>query len=175
MDHPNPFAPLPTQSVAVGESTVLRREGQDIVTPINTTWPARCIKCNASVPAADYVAKVQWVPRWVIFVFVLSNLIGLILFFVKRRRFTLQVGLCAEHRAARTRNMWIGGAVMGAGALFVMAGISMDIEVLGILGGMAALGGLIGLAIASNLFRIMKVEGDFAWVRGSGPFYDSLG
>jgi hypothetical protein len=152
----------------------LRREGDDIVTPIDTTWPARCVKCNRPVRSADFVMKAQWVPRWVIFLFVISWLIGLIVYLFKRRRFQLTLGLCEEHRASRTQNMFIGGGLVILGVVLMVVSAVEDVGVGAALGGVTLLGGILWTAISANLMMIKKVEGNYAWVRFKGPFFESV-
>jgi hypothetical protein len=172
----NPFAPLPTTPTGGGgETGVLSRDGKWIVKPLTATWPERCVVCNASVPASDFNAKLTWTPRWVIFVFLVSRLIGLILFFVKRKTINLHVGLCEAHRGARRTKMWIGGGVMAAAMMFGGAGIALNAGALIGLGGLTFLGGIVVMALGAMVVKAHKVEGDLAWVTAGQAFTDSIG
>lgn len=115
-----------------------------------------------SVPASAYHAKLTWTPRWVIFVFLLSRLIGLILFFMKRRTVNLHVGLCEEHTDRRRMHLFGWGGTLGMSVLMGVGGAAMDSGPALDLAGLAFFAGLIGLALKAAVLRVHKVEGEQA-------------
>ncbi len=173
MSSDNPFAPLPSSSVSSPSGTVYA-EGNVVVSPVTATWPARCVHCNANVSAADFKAKPVWYPKWVIIVFLLSRLIGLILFFWKRRVLDLNIGLCEEHRRKRSTWMWGGGGAAAFGFVVLGVALAADMPVLMIGFALLFLGGLIVLALGARTVTPMSVEGDIARLKVGQPFLESL-
>lgn len=170
----NPYEALPGSPTPTGGTEGLTRDGKYVITAVTATWPARCVKCNRGVPAAAYHAKLTWTPRWVIFVFLLSRLIGLILFFVKRRTVNLHVGLCEEHTERRRMHLFIWGGTLGMSVLMGVGGAAMDSGAALAVAGLAFFTGLIGLALTAAVLRVHKVQGEQAWVLAGEPFLHSL-
>jgi len=145
-----------------------------VVSPIAATWPARCVHCNANVPAADFKAKPVWYPKWVIIVFLLSRLIGIILYFWKRRTLDLNIGLCEEHRRKRSMAMWGGGGAAAFAFVVLGAGLALDMPELFIGFLLLFVGGLIVLALGARTVTPMSVEGEVARLKVGQPFLESL-
>lgn len=135
----NPYEALPGNPLAPGGAQGLTSDGKYVITAVTATWPARCVKCNRGVPSAAYHAKLTWTPRWVIIVFLLSRLIGLILFFMKRRTVNLHVGLCEEHTERRRMHLFVWGGTLGMSVLMGVGGAAMDSGVALVLAGLAFL------------------------------------
>lgn len=175
MSTDNPFAPLPTGSGLFDQNTSELRvvEGR-VYSPVVATWPARCVVCNCAVPEADFNLKMVWYPRYVILVFIFIRLIGIILYFVKRRTVSLNIGLCEEHRSQRRMYQWIGGGSIVAGFAMLLLWISLGKSVLIIFGLVALLGGAITLGLGTRLMSVVNVEGDTAELKIKGEFYESI-
>lgn len=150
------------------------QHGGVIISPVTATWPARCVKCNVSVPSADYRAKITWYPRWTLFVFIVSRLIGLILMMVKRRTVLLNIGLCEVHRAARSQRVMIGGGLLLLGVLGFAAGIALESTGMLIGGPILLLVGIIVMAVSWSPVKVQKVEGEIAYLKADESFVNSL-
>lgn len=170
----NPFQPISFTNQGISEVTA---EGDFVRTPLKATWPPRCVVCNADVPAADFNAKLVWYPRWVIFVFLLSRLIGLVLFFIKRKQLNLHVGLCEEHKSMRRQGMIGGVLAIVFGVLFFVGMVFMReaVAIFMMLGGGFAclIAGVLLLRRAAILVP-KGVEGEEALVKVGLPFLESL-
>ena len=176
----NPYSPLPTSLGTSDLTGEIVQDGNLVRTPVTATWPSRCVKCNASVPAPDFKARLQWYPRWIPLLFLIGWPIALIVMMVKRRWVNLQIGLCDTHR--QSRRMWIAGffGAFAFGVLVAFAGFSVGRPnegigaIVGFLGIIGAFVGLIGGLLAIPPLRVTRVEGDVAWVKVKPEFLASL-
>jgi hypothetical protein len=142
------------------------RDGKLLVTIKDATLPNRCIKCNA--PAMKLLKRqVEWYPRYVLLVFLLIRIVGIILYFCLRRRATIYIGLCEDHINKRRFGMLIGGSVMTAGFLLFFGQMSSDPNIgLIMLGLMMA---LVGICVMVSVYRTVsatKIEEPYVWVKG---------
>jgi hypothetical protein len=145
------------------------QDGADLVMSKDAELPDRCIKCNA--PAEGYRLKrnLSWhSPWWFLLIFV-SLLVYVIVALCIRKRATIWVGLCPEHRAARQRtirNAWLFGAVTFCaliGSLLVF-----EAEYTGMLMGLgtvlvivAACYGIIG----ARTVVVKRIDDRFVWLQ----------
>lgn len=133
----NPYAAPQTTFEKPVPATGCRREGKILIVPKDAGLPHRCVKCNA--PAQMESRKFAW-HSWGYYLLILVNIIlYAIVATLVQKRAKIEIGLCADHRARRTK--WrIAAAVLLAGAIAaLMAGLD-DVEANAPYNGLAILG-----------------------------------
>lgn len=171
----NPFAPLPEETVTPRQlaphmADVVR--DRDLVrTPVNATWPCRCVRCNADVPSADRELALWWTPTWVWWLLPALGVWGLAVALMGKR-VRVRVGLC-DACARRHRNLL--AAFVGMLAVGVTVGCAgADEPGFFRAGALITLVGVAGLIVGPKIARPSLVIGDLAWVRVGPAFTESL-
>ena len=164
-----------SEGVAVPSSAGLWRAGTKIVTVSETTFPDRCIKCNA--PANGYrLKRVLYWQHPAYYLLLLCNLlILLIVVLIVRKKATLHIGVCEKHRAQRKQDLIIGwsGALGGIGMLIASAVAQSGW--LAFAGFVVMLFGLIWGGIRAPLVTASKITKENVWIRGAKrEFLDTL-
>jgi hypothetical protein len=151
------------------------RDGKLLVTIKDATLPSRCVKCNAP-SIRHFKRKVEWYPRWVLVVFLLIRIVGIILYFCLRKRATIYIGLCEDHLNKRRFGMLVSGLVMMVGIFMFFSQMSSDPNF-----GLITLGlllGLTGLCLLVTIYRTIsatKIQEPYVWVKGvSQDFLNEL-
>lgn len=99
------------------------RAGSSLVMHKEALLPERCVRCNA--PSSFWLKRrLSWhPPAW--YALILINLLVYAIVAASiSKRATIQVGLCAQHRAKRVRDIWIAWGLVGVSVgLFILAGV----------------------------------------------------
>lgn len=150
------------------------RDGSLMVMTKETVLPKRCVKCNA--PAIKLLRRtVEWYPRYVILVFILIRIAGLILYFCTRKRMTVHIGLCEGHLSKRRFGMLIGAIMSSLGVLAFFAAVTSDSPQLAIPTIFLFLVGIIVMVSMWRTVTAKKIEEPYVWVKGvSSAFLDTL-
>lgn len=169
----NPFAPLPATAPVPTDPRAVFRDGHHVCTPVTATWPARCVRCNAEVPAADRRLDLTWTPRWVYLLILLGLLLALIAQVFVRRKVTLQVGFCAACAGRRRKLLGGWGAALGLALVGLCSGASGSSAIMAgsVILALVALGGLV---VCHPLVTVDRVYGERAWIRAGAVFVASL-
>ncbi|MES2639081.1 MAG: hypothetical protein V4850_06345 [Myxococcota bacterium] len=171
----NPFAAIPSGAGFAAQGALALHQVDGMVeTPTGGRWPARCVVCNAAVPAADFEATLTWHPGWVKLLFFVIGFLAIFAMMSTRELVRLDIGMCAEHRARRTRRLRAFTGTLVLGVLAWFGGAAIDADVLAVLGVFASLIGLVGVVVVRPPLRVQRVEGDIAWIRVGAPFLASL-
>lgn len=148
------------------------RHGRQIVITRGTQLPDRCVKCNAPSDGIRLKRRLYWHPP-ALYILLISPLIYIIVASIISKRATLEIGLCALHRA---RRRWVLGVAWFAAFWGIYAGFAWivgDGENPALLGGclILILGGLIGGISGTRMVSAAKIDGEFIRLRGTGPDY----
>jgi hypothetical protein len=165
----NPFrAPLEMQPLstpfAAGQ---FERDNLQLIVRSGAVLPPLCVKTGEPVSAEGMVTKtISWSPIWVVVIFLASPLIGLIVYFIVRKRCEITYGLSATMKSKYlTRRLIALIVALGAFAGIFVAG-NMDYLMVAILSGVVA---VMALAVAvvgtAPLSAANHVNGRF-WVKG---------
>lgn len=130
---------------------VVVRDGGSLPTDI-------CIKTGEPTTGVPKNKKVQWAPPWVWVVFVLSWLIGLIIYLVIKKTGTFTYG---ESEALKSRKktaliVGLGGSVAAFGLFFV--GAAANSGALLALGGLGLFAAIIVGVILGQTFQVTKIR-----------------
>ncbi|MBN2715627.1 MAG: hypothetical protein JXX14_07205 [Deltaproteobacteria bacterium] len=182
----NPYAPpKEIDDVVVSnkdetQQNVLSREGNLIVCPDNATWPDRCAVCNAPVSGPKLTRRFFWHPSWIYLLFLVSWLIYLIVALIVRKKGTVHISVCEEHRKRRTAGILIASLGTALSLILLIAGAVMSDSNGAVAGAMVLLGivGIIlclvlGLVMAKTVAPMKIVDG-ILWVRAGKAFTDSI-
>lgn len=185
MPSDNIFSPLPGAGTTSPEGfqfgplepdapVFVHLDGDVVVTPVVATWPPYCVRCGSSVPAPDFVLNTSWTPRWVILVFVFIRWLGILLYFVNRKKLSLNIGLCEEHRVRRSRLMWAGGAGMVVSVIAGCASFDENGLGLAVFFGSLGLASLVVLVVGAQLVTVKNVDKDVARVKVKPQFLEAM-
>jgi hypothetical protein len=150
------------------------RDGSLLIMTKETILPNRCIKCNA--PAIKLLRRtVEWYPRYVIVVFLLIRIVGLILYFCTRKRVTVYIGICEGHVNKRRFGVLAGFVIMLIGFVaFFSAMVNENFPVV-FLGLLSILAGIIFMVMSWRTITAKKIEEPYVWVKGvHKDFLDTL-
>jgi len=136
--------------------------------------PDRCVVCNA--PAKGYrVAKTfDWHHPLVY----LTLLAGILLYAIAaseyRKRATLNIGLCEEHKKRRHLGLAIAWGGAGSSLCFFFLALALEAGWIAYLGaGVLVLGPVTGLLMGRTISST-RVDDYYAWMKVGRPFLDSL-
>jgi hypothetical protein len=137
--------------------------GNDLMVSKDAPLPDVCVKCGAHSTQRRRQQFV-WTPPWVIFLMILSLLIGAIVALIVQKRGTLMLPLCDQHaRAWRNANIQIALAVVGVFLLPIVGGIltaANDSAVFVLLALVIALGALVAVAVMGRNARVLARKVD---------------
>lgn len=163
----NPFAPPRAQlGVGAGEGSCWR-DGQVLVTLRDAELPPACVKCGQ--PAAELKRRTfYWHHPALYLIAICALLVYLVVAILVRRKATVTVGLCAEHRGRRLRGIGAGWGGALAGIALMVAGGYLDSCGVMAGGGAVFLGGIIAGMFLSRVLYPERIDRDFARLKGCG-------
>jgi hypothetical protein len=154
------LAPLGTQTAW--------RDGKRVVTYNQKTLPPRCFKCNQPTSETPMKRKVYWhSPFYYILIFV-SVIIYVIVAILVRKRATVDIYMCPQHRTRRFYFIlggWLGAIAGLVGAIW---GIGSNNTVLIVGGFVLFLGALIGGIAGGSVSRTARIKDGKVWLAGAG-------
>jgi hypothetical protein len=165
-----------SEGVAVG-SGVVWRDGKKIVARDGAVFPPRCLKCNAAASGTPMKRKLYWHNPWwylVLLVPYIRLLIYIIIAVVVRKRATVEVYLCNEHKTRRVYLLIATWLTWLSGIVAIGWGSSIHNTWLILAGPCLVLTGIV-LGIYARMFRTQKIKDGTVWLKGAGkPFLESL-
>jgi hypothetical protein len=143
--------------VALTESTVYRREA---------TLPDRCVKCNAPAHGYRLSRKLQWHPPGYYAVILLNVIIYAIVANAVSKRAKIEVGLCADHRRMRFRDLLIAwGLFAAASCSFVTASLALPTASITV-GALCLIASMVYGFTKGRVVSPKRIDDDHAWLRG---------
>jgi len=163
------------EGAAAPGAATLWRSGRRLVTYSETTFPDRCVKCNAPANGFRLKRQIFWMHP-LFYLFLLCNiLVLLIVYLIVRKKAVVHIGLCLHHRTRRKYGMIIGWSCFLAGLTMLITSAGIESGILA-LAGLAVLlgGGITGIVMASTV-AATKIDKNCVWLAGSHrSFRDSL-
>jgi hypothetical protein len=172
----NPYAsPQTSSEVPTRSATSLGvwRRGDLLIVAHKTALPDRCVKCNAPVDQERMRFRLSWYPPIALAGLLLGVLPFLLIVLVTRKKMTVHVGVCDQHRARRRLGLWVGylGALAGIGLMIVSA-TSGTVNGWLFLGGITVLAATVIYVIRTTpIIRPKRIDKQLAWLRGACPEY----
>jgi hypothetical protein len=146
------------------------RDKSTLVVSREALLPERCVKCNAYTNGR-LKRKFTWHHPAIYILLLVAWLVYLIVAMIVRKRATLEVGLCDEHRAKRRTYIWLTLAlVLGGLAGFVLA-INMNDGTPAIIGFLLLITALVFGIIATRVTYPTKIDDRFVWLKGVNADY----
>lgn len=162
-------APRPSTAHSVWRSPkllVLRRDAE---------LPDRCVRCNGPAHGYRLKRKLYWHPPAYYLLILLSILIYAVVAIIVRKKATVHIGLCEEHRKGRKLAI-LTSCGLGAGAVLscVIAGVSGNAFWV-IPGILLLLSALILAAVKTSVISAARIDAEYVRLKGAQPaFLNSL-
>jgi hypothetical protein len=150
--------------------TGIWRDGKTLVVSKDAVLPDRCVKCNAYTQGR-LKRKLSW-HHWAIYLLILlSLLIYAIVAMVIRKRATVDLGLCDEHKAKRRTFIWITLLMIlgGVGGFFLA--IAAEDGTPAFIGFLLLITGIVFGVITTRVTYPSKIDDRFVWLRGLSADY----
>jgi hypothetical protein len=116
------------EGLPTGGGTGVWRRKRNLVVALDTPLPDRCVKCNAAVEGSRLKRSLHWHhPALYLMLIFPGLLIYALVAIAVRKRATLLVGICDQHRAKRKRSMliaWLLAALGAAAITLAIVGVS---------------------------------------------------
>jgi hypothetical protein len=149
------------------------QDGKILVMAKVARLPYRCVRCNE--PATNLLKRtLSWHTPWIYVLLAVSPLIYIIVALIIRKTAKIEVPLCDEHRAKRSRGLLIalGISLTGIALCFTPAFLGQDwVGLLVLTGVVTILGGLIFGLIASQTVVPQKIDETHVWLKKISPVY----
>ncbi len=146
------------------------RDGSTLVMTKDAQLPDRCVKCNAFTDGR-LRRKFTWHHPAIYLLIFVALLIYFIVAMVTRKRATVDLGLCDEHRAKRRTYIWISWLLaLGGIAGFVLAILAND-GTPAFIGVLLLLTAIVFAVITTRLVYPSKIDDRFVWLKGVNAEY----
>ena len=146
------------------------RDGKTLVMSRDAQLPDRCVKCNAFTNGR-LKRKFSWHHPALYLLLLVAWLVYLIVAMIVRKRATVEVGLCEEHRVQRRTYIWITWLlVLGGIAGFVLAIVAND-GTPALIGFLLLLSAIIFGIVATRVTYPSKIDDRFVWLKGINADY----
>ena len=155
------------EGVATGGAGMWRTKKQ-LVTSLNAVLPARCVKCNAPAETAPIKRNLYWHHPLVYLALLLNVIVYIIVAMSVRKRSTVTVSICPEHRARRRNAILVAWLLILGGIATAVAGGVNESGWLAIAGGAAFVGGIIYGLVRGRLVFATKIDKEHLWLGGCG-------
>jgi len=141
------------------------RDNSKLVMSRDAVLPMRCVKCNAAT-SGRLKRNLSWHHPALFILLLVAWLIYLIVAMIIRKRATVEVGICDEHRARRRSFIWITCIAIGLGFAGVFLGLMANEGSPALVGVLVLLAGIIFGVIAVRVTAPSKIDDQFVWLTG---------
>ena len=166
----NPFAP-PSAPLGISDSEgSYWRDGQVLVTRRDADLPDFCVKCGE--PAVEMKRRAYYWHHPALYLLAFcALLIYLIVAIIARRKATVTVGLCQQHRRRRLTGVAVGWGSAVAGVVIAIAGGAYDSCGVMVAGLLVFLVGIITGMFMARVLYAERIDKDFARLKGCGEAF----
>lgn len=168
----NPYQPPTTDTIKINPNGEYWVEGKFLVMPLTKepqVLPHRCVYCNKPIENLTK-KKIYWHNPLLILLIFLNLLIYLVVALIVRKKVTLYLGICKEHKQKRLIKIVIACTIVFL-SIFLAFNSIIEIRITFLI----TLIGIIYLTVVSNLLSIRKIKNDLVYFSRCGkPFLDSL-
>jgi hypothetical protein len=177
MQSRNPYAPSVASLAgsARAATSMMWRDGKDLVLRPGGDLPDVCVKCNEPSDAPTKARKLYWHHPGYYGLLVINVILYIIVAMIARKSARLSPGLCLVHKRKRMIAIAMGwlGFVIGM-IVSVIAGGSGH-PALALLAGLVMLGLMIASVVRSRIVHARRIDDRYIRLKGCGAeFLDSL-
>jgi len=164
----NPYSPPSAHVEGVAASSMLQIRGKCLLVPRDSALPPICILSGKTLPGGGVrvTKKLYWMSPWLYLSILLSVLVFIVLGLIFRKSSEVIFSLSDAENARLRKRRLIAGGVFLAGLAAMIAGVSENLDVLALIGGVAMLAGLVILAIFGRTVWAQKIDGRHIHLRG---------
>jgi hypothetical protein len=154
-----------SEGAALPTSGLWRAEKR-LVTRSETSFPDRCIKCNAPANGFRLKRVVYWQHPAYYLLLLCNLLVLLIVVLIVRKKAVLHIGLCETHRAQRKQGMIIGWSSLLGSVVLLIVSANINSGWTALAGVLVLLVGGIYGAIRARTITAVKMTKENVWVTG---------
>lgn len=132
--------------------------------------PDRCVKCNVTT-TGRLKRKFAWHHPAIYILILVAWLAYLIVAMIVRKRATIEVGICDEHRAKRRTYIWISWALVLLGLGGFVAAFMWDDGTPALLGFLVLIVALFFGVFTTRVSVPTRIDDRFVWLRGINKDY----
>jgi hypothetical protein len=158
---------------SIGVSSGVWRNSSTLVMSKDALLPDRCVKCNAYT-VGRIKRKFSWHHPAFYFLLLFAWLIYLIVAMIVRKRATVDLGICDEHRARRRTYIWMTWGFLLLGVAGFVLAVMIDDGTPAALGFLVFLAGIIFGVISTRIAYPKKIDDRFVWLKGVNKDYLDL-
>lgn len=145
----------------------LFRDKKSIITGMEATFPAKCIKCNHPIIAKWYKKTLYWHSPFFYLLILLNLLIYAVIALIVRRKVVVEFGLCKKHVTERRWALFLA-VLFDVGGVVVLIGGAANESVVVIIAGIGLL--IAGIVLGLTKARLLvpkKIEKERAYIVGA--------
>jgi hypothetical protein len=164
-----------SEGVAVPTSVGLWRKKKQVVTVSETTFPDRCIKCNAPANGFRLKRVLYWQHPAYYLLLLCNLLVLLIVVLIVRKKAVVHIGLCEKHRVQRKMGLVVGWSSALGGVALLIGSVVFQSGWTALAGVAALLFGCIYGGVRASTVAATKITKENVWIRGAHrEFLDTL-
>jgi hypothetical protein len=160
--------PPPPSIGTTGEG--IWRDGKTLVMSKDAVLPDRCVKCNVFTNER-LTRKLSWHHPAIYILLLVAWLIYLIVAMVVRKRATVELGLCEEHKAKRRTFIWITLLMILGGVAGFFLAIAAEDGTPALIGSLLLIAGIFFGVFTIRVTYPSKIDDRFVWLKGVNADY----
>jgi hypothetical protein len=156
------------EGIALGSDTVWV-DGKSVVANDGALFPPRCYKCNAPVSGAPIKTKLYWHnPLYLLTIFI-SIIVYIIVALIVRKRATIEVFVCPEHRHRRRMAVIVCWVLLILGVVLIASGLAnTNTAWISGIGLLVLIAGIVAGMGWGRLVIPRRIKDNVVWMRGAG-------
>jgi hypothetical protein len=172
----NPYAPPAAPAQSKWGTTGLYREGDVLCVLHGSSFPERCVKCNAPAIQPVKSRTIYWHAGWVYALVLFNPIIYVIVGMIIRKKAVISPGLCAVHESRRQVAIIVMFLGVVTSIVMFVEGLRGDSYVLALAGVLAMIPVVIFGILNARIVYPVRIDGEASRLKGCGrEFLESLG
>jgi hypothetical protein len=133
------------------------------------------VKCNGVESLSHMASTLEWHPRWVYALLLLTPVAYLLGVLATQRSAAMGISVCRHHRGQRGTVTAASWMILSIALALGVAAAGFSSRVLIVIAGMVLAVGAVAFRQQWNVLSVARMEGDYIWLRGCGrEFVDAL-
>lgn len=139
------------------------KDRKRVVKHVGAPLPSRCLKCNSTDRVARKAYTLKYYPAY--------NIVLILFGFTRYLKVDVEVGLCAEHRARRTKRVLLGVVAMLASVGLFLLGLEWNTPEMWIGSFIMFIVSCVFLACFNTPVSVAKINEPYIWLSGADEQY----